>query len=188
MEEPAPPSPFEGRLIRLRAREPRDADQLHRWFNDPEVTRYLSLRYPVSHRTEAEFLADHGQPGYANASFAIEALLDSQLIGGADLRTSSPEDRCAELGIAIGDRTRWHGGYGTDAVATLCRFGFEMMNLHRIELWVFAENERAVRLYERLGFQREGTRRQAAWKFGRWHDLHLMALLEGELRESPGEP
>lgn len=74
------------------------------------------------------------------------------------------------------------------AAAGLCRFGFELMNLHRIELWVRAEHERAIRLCERLGFQREGTRRQAAWQFGRRYDLRRMAGLDGELRESPGAP
>ncbi|MBK9546256.1 MAG: hypothetical protein IPO51_10525 [Dehalococcoidia bacterium] len=49
-------NPFEGRLIRLRAREPEDEPSLHEWFNDPEVTEHLALRYPLSHRTEREFI------------------------------------------------------------------------------------------------------------------------------------
>jgi RimJ/RimL family protein N-acetyltransferase len=179
---PEPRSPFDGRLVRLRAREPGDAELLYRWFNDSEVTRYLSLRYPVSRGTEGRFIEQHGQPTYQDASFAVETLAEGELIGGVGLLAVSPEDRRAELGIAIGDRARWDGGYGTDTMVTVCRFGFEMMNLHRIELAVYAENERARRVYERVGFRVEGVRREAAWKFGRWHDLICMGMLEGELR------
>jgi RimJ/RimL family protein N-acetyltransferase len=69
-----------------------------------------------------------------------------------------------------------------DAMRVVCRFGFEMMNLQRIELEVYADNARAVHVYEKVGFRLEGTRRHAVFKRGRYHDMHVMGLLEGELR------
>jgi RimJ/RimL family protein N-acetyltransferase len=57
-----------------------------------------------------------------------------------------------------------------------------MMNLHRIELEVYANNHRARHVYEKLGFRLEVTKRQALYKFGEYHDIHVMGLLEGELR------
>jgi RimJ/RimL family protein N-acetyltransferase len=95
---------------------------------------------------------------------------------------TSPENRSARLGIAIGAKARWDGGYGTDAMRVLCRFGFDMMNLHRIELDVYADNLRAEHVYEKVGFRVEGRRREALYKFGRYHDVVVMGLLEGELR------
>lgn len=172
---------FEGKLIRLRAREPEDEPLLYRWFNDAEVTEFLSMRYPLSHAQEKEFVERTSGIGYGHASFAVETLADGRLIGGVDLRTGSPEDRRAELGIALGDKASWDGGYGTDTMRTLCRFGFSEMNLHRIELWVFAENARARHVYEKLGFREEGVRRDAFFKHGRYQDMVLMSLLEGEL-------
>jgi RimJ/RimL family protein N-acetyltransferase len=175
-------SPFEGRLIRLRAREPEDESLLHRWFNDPEVTEHLSLRYPLSHAQEKAFIERNHEIAFGNASFAVETLAESRLIGGVSLENGSAENRSAVLGIAIGDKTMWDGGYGTDTMRTVCRFGFEMMNLHRIELEVIAGNERARKVYERVGFRTEGCRREALYKFGRYHDVIRMGLLEGELR------
>ena len=67
-------SPFEGRLVRLRAREPEDEVNNHLWFNDPEVTEHLALRYPISHRGGRQFLDDASTVGYSRASFAIETL------------------------------------------------------------------------------------------------------------------
>ena len=175
-------SPFEGRLIRLRAREPEDEPLLYQWFNDPQVTEFLSLRYPNSHRTQREFLESHAQPGYNQATFSIVKKADGVLIGGCDLTSASPENRSAILGIAIGDKSCWDGGYGTDSMRVLCRFGFEHMNLHRIQLDVYAGNDRARHVYEKVGFKLEATRRQALFKYGRYQDVHVMGLLEGELR------
>ena len=96
-------SPFEGSLIRLRAREPEDAPLLYQWFNDPEVTEHLAMRYPLSMKSEREFIERVSSPGYAQAGFAIETIADRRLIGGVDLQHASPERRCASLGIAVGD-------------------------------------------------------------------------------------
>lgn len=174
-------SPFEGRLVRLRAREPEDEPLLHTWFNDPDVTEYLALRYPLSHHGEREFIERTSDVGYNNLSLSIETL-DGVLVGGCGLENVSPENRQATLGIAIGDKAYWDGGYGTDAMRVLCRFGFDMMNLHRIQLEVYEGNDRARHVYEKVGFQVEVRKRQAVYKHGRYLDVYLMGLLEGELR------
>jgi RimJ/RimL family protein N-acetyltransferase len=174
--------PLEGRLVRLRAREPEDEPSLYRWFNDPEVTRHLTVRYPLSHAQEKSFLDSAGAPAYANVSLAVETIAEGQLIGGVGLHGASAENRAAELGIAIGEKSHWDGGYGTDTMRVICRFGFEMMNLHRIELLVYASNERAIHVYEKVGFVLEGRRRDAVFKYGRYDDVIVMGLLEGEVR------
>ncbi|MCZ2108320.1 MAG: GNAT family N-acetyltransferase [Dehalococcoidia bacterium] len=179
-------SPFEGRLVRLRAREPEDEPLLYRWFNDPEVTRHLTIRYPLSHSVERAFIEHVSAVGYTNASFGVETLADSRLIGGIGLEHVNPENRSAELGIALGDKTYWNGGYGTDAMRVLCRFGFEQMNLQRIQLDVHADNTRAIRVYEKVGFKHEGTRRQAFYSFGSYRDVLVMGLLRGELQWDDG--
>jgi RimJ/RimL family protein N-acetyltransferase len=176
-----PHSQFEGTLVRLRAREPEDGDLLFAWFNDPEVTEHLGgERYPISRATEREFLA-RATASYQSAAFAVETLAEGRLIGGVDLRTSDPANRSATLGIAIGDKTYWDGGYGTDTMRTACRFGFESMNLHRIELTTSAENLRARRVYQKVGFREEGLLRDHRFVRGRYVDTIVMGLLEGEL-------
>ena len=174
-------SPFEGRLIRLRAREAEDEPLLYRWFNDPEVTEFLTIRYPLSHAQERAFIERNQEASFSGASFGVETLTDPRLIGGVSLESASPENRSAVLGIAIGEKQFWDGGYGTDTMRTVCRFGFEMMNLHRIELEVIADNQRARHVYEKVGFRNEGCRRDALYKFGAYHDILVMGLLEGEL-------
>jgi RimJ/RimL family protein N-acetyltransferase len=175
-------SPVEGELVRLRARETSDEALFYAWINDPEVTEYLGVRYPASHAFEQAFLANEPAPAFAKAAFGIETLAESRLIGSIGLHGDSPENRSATLGIFIGDKRYWDGGYGTDAMRTVCRFGFEMMNLHRIQLDVYAENRRALHVYEKVGFVLEVARREAHFKHGRRLDLITMGLLEGDLR------
>lgn len=172
--------PLEGELVRLRAHEPEDEPHVYRWINDPEVTEHLSARYPYSHAQEREFLAI--PLTYSNVSLTVVTKAEGRPIGNVSLRGASPETRACGLGIMIGEKDCWDRGYGTDVMRTICRFGFEMMNLHRIELDVFAENTRARRVYEKVGFVVEGTRRQAYYRRGRYTDVVLMGLLEGELR------
>jgi RimJ/RimL family protein N-acetyltransferase len=179
------PRPLEGKLVRLRALEALDEPLVYRWINDPEVAQWLMARLPFSHQQIHDYIAQ-SSPSYEEARFGIESRSDGSLIGVCYLALTALPDRRARLGIEVGDRARWGRGYGTDAMVTLCRYGFAMMNLHRIELEVFRENERAIRVYERTGFRVEGTRREAAWKFGRYHDLVLMGLLEGELVDADG--
>ena len=171
---------LEGELVRLRAREPEDEPLHYRWFNDPQITEYLGRRYPESHATTLEHLRPAAKWG-RSAGFSIERLDDGRCIGEVFLGSISDENRSARLGIAIGDRASWDGGFGTDTMRTVCRFGFEMMNLHRIELAVDAENARARQVYAKVGFRVEALLRDARYKLGRYRIDVLMGLLEGDL-------
>ena len=176
-------SPFEGRLVRLRAREPGDAAFFHRVLNDPEITQYVLMRYPISMKTERSYLDALPALGWETAAFVIETL-GGESIGSCALRGGAPEDRSALLGIWIGEKQYWNGGYGTDAMRVLCRFGFEHMNLHRISLEVFSDNPRAKHVYEKLGFRVEGLRREADFRYGKYRDIVMMGLIEGEMADN----
>ena len=76
----------------------------------------------------------------------------------------------------IGDPA-YHGkGYGTDAIRTLCKFGFEELNLHKLKAVVFAFNEGALRCYEKCGFEREGLLKEEIYREGAYHDVVMMGL------------
>ena len=62
----------------------------------------------------------------------------------------------------------------------ILRFAFNELNLHRVQLTVFEYNDRAVAVYERLGFQREGVYREALYRDGVRYDMYLYGLLRRE--------
>jgi RimJ/RimL family protein N-acetyltransferase len=175
---------YDGRLVRLRAMEPADAERLLAWINDPDVREHLAVRYPMSLANEVDWIESNKTLSYGNAAFAVDTL-DGRHIGSVDIRTlDGPENRKGELGIMVGDKSVWGQGFGTDIVRTACRFGFDEMNLNRIELWVHGGNERAIRVYETAGFVREGVARQGWYKRGGYLDMVLMGLLRDELRQA----
>ncbi len=62
----------------------------------------------------------------------------------------------------------------------MVEYGFEILNLNRIQLHVAVENQNAIRAYEKCGFKIEGTLREAMYHHNRYCDFHLMAILRSE--------
>jgi RimJ/RimL family protein N-acetyltransferase len=172
--------PFEGRLVRLRAPEPEDAPRLNPMFGDPDVLAGLTMPFPQSVAGFLEWI-EAARRSEDSATFVVETR-EGEAIGACDLRHLNLRNRVANLGIWIG-KPYWDRGYGTDAVRTLCRFGFRHMNLQRVELQVYADNLRGRRAYEKVGFKLEGTLRRAQFVVGRYVDTHVMGLLAEELVE-----
>jgi RimJ/RimL family protein N-acetyltransferase len=177
VEEHAPA--LEGTLVRLRRHEPADIATLNDLIDDPDVGGNLGMAMPQPISGYKAFLeATEKDP--SRSLFVIERLEDRVPIGGCSFFMIETASRTAVLGIWLG-KPYWDEGLGTDAVRTLCRFGFDHMNLQRIELDVFETNPRAKRAYEKVGFIVEGTRRRARFAGGRHVDSYLMGLLAEEL-------
>jgi len=171
---------IEGKLVRLRAVEPSDAENLYRWINDREVTQNLMARYPYSLAWEEDWAKGAAKAAdFSEARFAIDTL-EGVHIGNSGLHNGRPEDRHAELGIMIGEKEYWNRGYGTDAIATLVRFAFEQMNLNKVTLGVFEFNDRAHAVYTKLGFVEEGRAREDYYQDGRYWDIIRMSILRRE--------
>jgi RimJ/RimL family protein N-acetyltransferase len=167
-----------GRLVRLRAPEPAD-DTLNELFNDHGVRSGLGMPFPQPIESFHAWISSaRKNPDHLN--LVIERLEEPGPIGMCDLMKIEAPTRTAELGIWVA-RPWWRGGYGTDAVRTLCRFGFEHVNLHRITLFVNADNAQAIRAYEKVGFVDEGRLREAAFVHGGRVDHLVMGLLPGDL-------
>ncbi len=64
----------------------------------------------------------------------------------------------------------------------LVNYGFNELNLHRLTLTVFDYNPGAIKLYESLGFRREGTYREFLQRDGKRHDMHLYGMLASEVK------
>ncbi len=73
--------------------------------------------------------------------------------------------------------------YGSEAILWAVDWAFKSANMHSVRIAAFGYNEGAVRLYDRLGFVREGSMREALWWEGRWWDRVLWSVLEGEWAE-----
>jgi RimJ/RimL family protein N-acetyltransferase len=173
-------APLEGRLVRLRAIEEEDLPAINEGIWNPNVTQYLLMAWPEALTGTREFW-ERMRASERDLVLVVETRA-GQLVGACGLEGISARSRTANLGIWFAE-PHWNHGYGTDAVRTLCRFGFREMNLQRIDLGVFETNPRGVRAYEKVGFRQEGHLRRGHFVDGRYVGLLLMGLLAEELIE-----
>ena len=184
MNDRAMRSPFlVGERLYLRPLETADVDGAYvAWLNDYEVTRYLETgSYPSTPAMTARYV-DAMTSSPDNVFLAIVEKGTEIHVGNVKLGPIHRIHQRADMGIMIGDRTRWDRGYGREAVALIVRYGFERLNLHKIGLGVYADHEHAIRLYEGLGFQVEGRLRQHLFRDGRYHDKLVMGVLREEFK------
>lgn len=167
--------------MRLRPIEREDLPRFVQWFGDPEVRRYLHAALPFSLAQEERWF-EHLQERLEKREVVMLNIDtgDGEHIGSISLSDINWKDRYAELGIAIGEKEHWDQGYGSDAIRTILRLAFDDMNLHRIFLRVHADNARAIRCYVKVGFQKEGTLREAVFRGGSYCDEIVMSILESE--------
>lgn len=175
---------FESARIRLRKMTKEDAALYHKWRNDVEVMYSTSQSldvYPMKATEEfVEFIilgADTSK-GYIMIDKKKE-----QSIGIISLINIDYKNRSAECIIDIGEKEYWGKGYGREGMKLLLDYAFYEMNLHRMTLRVFSFNERAVRLYKKIGFKSEGKSREALFREGKWHDIIHMGILQKEYFE-----
>lgn len=109
-------------------------------------------------------------------------------IGTVCLSAGDPRQvhhRNSTLGISI-VRIYQGQGYGSESIRWALQWGFRFANLHRIDLAAFSWNPGAIRLYEKLGFVREGCKREHFWYDGKYWDAIELGMLESEWRERYG--
>jgi RimJ/RimL family protein N-acetyltransferase len=169
-----------GPEVHLRPLLESDATECWTWFNDPDVRRTLALRaVPNTEANSRAFI--RALDPRRDQAFAITTRDGDVYVGNCALHEIHPVDRHATLGLVIGRKDYWGKGIGTEAVRLLCRYAFDELNLHRVQLSTYAINERGFRLYTRVGFKIEGRRREHVFIEGRYVDEVIMGLLRGEL-------
>ena len=86
----------------------------------------------------------------------------------------------------IGEKNYWGQGFGTETTSLMLELGFNTLNLQRITLRVFADNERARNVYRKLGFVEEGRLRRDRFFDGEYCDTIMMSILREEWEQESG--
>ncbi|MGB3386889.1 MAG: GNAT family N-acetyltransferase [Pseudaminobacter sp.] len=157
----------------LRAIRPGDAEALCAMANMPGFRRG-TLRMPFE--TVESWGKRIAKVGADDTWIVAE--LEGKVIGHGNLMVCS-NPRRAHIGeIAMGVADDFTGrGIGTAILAALLDVADNWRGLKRVELTVYADNEPAIRLYTRCGFEVEGRHVKAGFSDGKYHDLLTMARL-----------
>lgn len=176
---------YEGKLIRLREHRIEEVATLQRWMNDLGTARKLAGggRMPYTLENERQWVESHAGPRDTEYHFAIETL-DGRLIGGCSYHNLDWRNRHCQVGWYIGDPDMRGQGYGTDMIRVLLKICFTELNLQKVSLMVHEHNTGAVRLYEKLGFVREGAHRREVFAMDRWWDKYSYGMFREEWENS----
>jgi len=147
------------------------------WLNDDEVTRHQSRGiYPQTLEAQRRYY-ESLSGSKTDVVLAIVDRNNDQHIGNVGLHQIDPVHRTAVLGIVIGERSGWGRKIGKRAWAAITRYGFEVLNLHKICATVIEGNEPSLRCALAAGFVVEGRQVRQMYKHGVYLDLIHVGLL-----------
>jgi L-phenylalanine/L-methionine N-acetyltransferase len=161
-------------VFTIRRAEPSDADGMHKIYSSPRVIwGTLQLPFPSaeSWRKRLAELPD----GY----FSLLACVEDEAVGQLGLYTFPNRPRRRHVGqIGMAVRDDWQGkGVGSALMAAAIDLADNWLNLTRLELEVYTDNEPAIALYKNFDFVTEGTLIRFGYRNGQYVDVYAMARL-----------
>ncbi|GAA1382548.1 GNAT family N-acetyltransferase [Catellatospora chokoriensis] len=176
-----------GDLVTLRPLRATDAPALAASTLDPDVDRLTG--------THTTFSLDVLERWYASRAehddrldLAIVEQATGETTGEVVLSDLDARNRSCSFRIALFGGRFFGRGLGTEASRMVLDYAFGTVGVHRIGLEVFAFNPRARRVYEKVGFVLEGTKRDALCWDGDWVDAHIMSVLAEGWAAHRGRP
>lgn len=158
--------------IEIRRVEPGDYKAVQQVHAQPRaVWGTLQLPFPSEDEWKKR-LSEAGEPNYG-----LVACVEGEIVGMVWLSAGSKSPRrkhVGYLGMAVHDK--WQSkGVGSALVKAIIELADNWLNLSRLELTVYTDNEPGVRLYKKFGFEIEGTHKKYAFRDGAYADAYCMA-------------
>lgn len=167
--------------LKLTSLKEDDLDTFEVWYNDVNFLRHYDMisAFPKSQCELLEMLHDIRKSN-DRYIFAVRTIEANKFVGVTGFENILWNNGVATIYIGIGDNTFRGKGFGKESLALTIDFGFQELNLHRIQLSVLAYNEPAIKLYESLGFKKEGIYREFVHRDGTRYDMYLYGILRSE--------
>ena len=168
--------------LTLRALELRDASDLQRLVNDPEIfANTLRIPHPYPDGLAEEWIGKNLKELGETDEIALAITIrdTGEFIGVIGI-VPMPFD-VGEIGYWLG-RPYWNRGYASEAAAEMVRYGFEERAFNRIQASVFAHNRASGRVLEKSGMKFEGVLRQSMRKVDRYLDVRMYSIVRSEFQ------
>jgi len=178
---------MESTKIYLRALEPDDYLTSYKWRNDHELIKgYSSIPRFVSNETERKWVLRVIEESETGISLYLSILLKetNSLIGYISLINIDNHNRDCYLTILIGNRDYLRKGCAEEASILLLNYAFKELGMNRVSANIISFNLASVNLFEKLGFIKEGIKRNAIFRSGKYHDLFLYGILNEDFRKT----
>ncbi len=151
--------------------------------SNPEVDQYNTLGIPDNINVTREhlrpFIEDRKAEVRKKYCWTVRLAGSGEFIGLTGMTLSADRFKMGEIWYNLMPY-HWGSGYATEVAKRLIRFGFESLNLHRIEAGVATANKRSIKVLEKAGMTIEGIRRKILPIRGEWVDNYHYAVLEDD--------
>ena len=165
-----------GDKIYLRAPEPGDEVIYSLSQNHPDPRENLFYALPSSVAVHRENIKQQ-EADPNTIPFTICTINPDKPVGNTALFRIDWVGRMAVFYIAVAESENWSKGYGQEATRLMVDYVFDTLNLNRLQLHVFTGNQRAIKVYQKVGFEIEGTLRQAMFHKSKYCDFYVMGIL-----------
>ncbi|HAA4584396.1 TPA_asm: spermidine acetyltransferase [Listeria monocytogenes] len=165
--------------LKLRPLEREDLKFVHRLNNDAKIMSYW-FEEPYEAFVELQELYDKHIHDQSERRFILE--LDGQMVGLVELMEIDYIHRRTEFQIIIDPKFQGHG-YAVSATKLAMKYAFHVLNLHKLYLVVDKVNEKAIHVYEKVGFIREGELIDEFFVDGTYHDAIRMCIFQHQYQE-----
>jgi len=171
--------------IKLRLIELLDIDSIHQLHALPETDEYNTLGIPKNiEETKSiiePWIAENKLNDIKNYTFAIERKLEGKFMGLFGLKLGSKKYNRGEVWYKI-HSDYWNKGYATESLKAVINFGFETLQLHRIEAGCAVNNLGSIKVLEKVGMIREGRGRQILPLKSGWSDNFSYSIIKTDKR------
>lgn len=163
--------------IYLRLMTGDDTDDIVRWRNSEKVKKRFIYQGTFTKEGHENWIKTMVETGKVVQMMICE-ISTGKAVGSVYVRDIDEPHHKAEYGIFIGEDGARGRGYGTAAAKLMIRYCFDELKLHRLFLRVYAENARAIRSYEKAGFEKEAYLRDDVFIDGAYKDIVLMGIIQ----------
>lgn len=156
-----------------------DTEALLTWRNSQEVKQFFIYQEEITKEDHLNWLKNKVETGKVVQFIIVEKETENP-IGSVYMQDIDHIHKKAEYGILIGSTAKTGKGYGTLAAKLMIQYAFEEMKLHKVYLRVIEGNERAIKSYEKAGFEKEALLRDDVCINGVYKNIILMGIVNGE--------
>ena len=162
--------------IRLRALEPTDLELLYRWENDSSIWEVSHTIKPFSLFVLKQYLETSHLDIFETKQLrlVIEKKGSNEPVGLIDLFDFDPFHKHAGVGIMIHDTENQQRGYASEALQTICKYAFSVLQLHQLYCNITSKNSASLQLFQKHGFDIVGLKKDWIRTSKGWLDEYLL--------------
>lgn len=156
-----------------------DVEDIFKIYSDPEVAKY-DWYSPIATKEEAISIINRYSREFQDKeeiTWGVVRKSDNKIIGYCCLGSFNDNSIRSEIGYGF-NRDEWNKGYATEAIKVTVKFGFEVMDLNRIEAQVTLGNDASVRALKKANFLQEGIVRERTIMKGKFEDDVILAIIK----------